>query len=290
MTALSLAATEYGEGPPLAILHGLFGSGRNWAGIAQRLAAHHRVIALDLRNHGASPWADSMDYADMAEDVRASLRTLGHRRFALLGHSMGGKVAMVAALRHGDAVERLVVADIAPLAYPPRHLRLVRALRGLDLAGVSRRGEADARLEPAVPDPAERAFLVQNLVFDTPRRTLPPYPVPNPPPHPLPNPPPQAGEGRVGASAARWRLNLAAIEREMPALVRFPAMPPGTMFDGPALFVGGGRSDYLRPEHEPAIRRLFPNARIARIPNAGHWLHAEQPQAFLDLVGPFLSG
>src|SRR6266545_3191877 len=99
---LRLAAAEYGDGPPLAILHGLFGSGRNWASIAQRLAERHRVVALDLRNHGASPWADSMNYAEMAEDVRHTLHALGHRRFALLGHSMGGKVAMIAALLHGD--------------------------------------------------------------------------------------------------------------------------------------------------------------------------------------------
>jgi pimeloyl-ACP methyl ester carboxylesterase len=256
--AVRLAAVEYGDGPPLAILHGLFGSGRNWAGIAQTLGARHRVIALDLRNHGTSPWADSMDYAAMAGDVRETLHALGCPRCALLGHSMGGKVAMLAALIDRDAVERLVVADIAPVEYPARHMPYLRAMRALDLAGIGRRGQADARLMPAIPDPVERAFLLQNLVFDGP--------------------------------TARWRLNLAAIEREMPALVGFPALPPGTAYDGPALFVAGGRSDYLRPEHEPATRRLFPNARIARIANAGHWLHAEQPQAFLAAVEPFLAG
>lgn len=257
MTVLALAAVEYGEGPPLAILHGLFGSGRNWATIAQRMAARHRVVALDLRNHGASPWADGMDYAEMAEDVRQTLHALGHRRFALLGHSMGGKVAMMAALLHGGEVERLVVADIAPFGYQPRHLAHVRAMRALGLAGIRRRGDADARLAPDVPDPAERAFLLQNLIFD--------------------------------GGAVRWRLNLAAIEREMPLLVGFPPVSAGAAYRGPALFIGGGRSDYLRPEHEPAIRPLFPNARIARIAEAGHWLHAERPQEFLQLVEPFLS-
>lgn len=256
MTALSLAAVEYGDGPPLAILHGLFGSGRNWATTAQRMAARHRVVALDLRNHGASPWADSMDYAEMAEDVRQTLHALGHRRFALLGHSMGGKVAMMAALLYGGEVERLVVADIAPVAYQPRHLAHVRAMRALDLAGIRRRGDADARLAPELPDPAERAFLLQNLIFD--------------------------------GGAVRWRLNLAAIEREMPFLVGFPPVSAGVAYRGPALFIGGGRSDYLRPEHEPAIRLLFPNARLARIAEAGHWLHAERPQEFLQLVEPFL--
>ncbi len=252
-----LAAVCYGEGPPLAILHGLFGAGRNWTGVARRLAAHHRVIVLDLRNHGASPWADTMDYAEMAEDVRATLHASGYRRFALLGHSMGGKAAMVEALAHGEEVERLVVVDIAPVAYQPRHLAYVRAMRALDLGGVKRRSDVDARLAPEVADAAERAFLLQNLVF---------------------------ADGRAG-----WRLNLAAIEREMPQLAGFPAMPPGAAYGGPALFISGGQSDYLRPEHEREIRRLFPNAGIVRIADAGHWLHAEQPDAFLEIVEPFLA-
>src|SRR5262249_50258798 len=126
MTPLMLQAAEYGTGPPLAILHGLFGSGRNWSSIATRLGAHHRVGAFDLRNHGASPWAATMAYDEMAEDVRASVAALGWSRFALLGHSMGGKVAMLAALRDPGSVERLVVADIAPITYPSRHLGIVQ--------------------------------------------------------------------------------------------------------------------------------------------------------------------
>jgi pimeloyl-ACP methyl ester carboxylesterase len=255
---LQLAAVENGSGPALAILHGLFGSGRNWAGIAQRLAAHHRVIALDLRNHGASPWAEAMDYGELAADVHETLQVLGYRRYALLGHSMGGKAAMIEALSHGAEVERLIVVDIAPAAYEARHLGYARAMRALDLRGINRRGEADTRLAAAVPDAAERAFLLQNLVFD---------------------------DGRP-----RWRINLAAIEHDMPALTGFPTMMPGMRYDGPALFIAGGRSDYLRPEHEPEIRRLFPSARMAHIADAGHWLHAERPQAFLDLVEPFLAG
>jgi pimeloyl-ACP methyl ester carboxylesterase len=258
MTPLLLKAAEYGSGPPLAILHGLFGSGRNWTTIAKRLAERRRVIAFDLRNHGSSAWAETMTYEEMAEDVRVSLAARGCRRFALLGHSMGGKVAMVLALRDRASVERLVVADIAPVAYSPRYLGVVRAMRGLDLAGIKRRAEADAALASAVPDTAERGFLLQNLVFE--------------------------------GGRARWRINLDAIERAMPALVGFPPVARGTIYDGPALFVAGGRSDYLRREHEPQIRRLFPNARVACIPEAGHWLHAEAPLAFLDLVGAFLDG
>ena len=255
--ALHLAAIEYGAGPPVAILHGLFGTGRNWATIAQWLAARRRVIALDLRNHGNSPWAETMRYEEMAGDVCATLQALGVGRFALIGHSMGGKAAMMAALGHGALIERLVVVDIAPLAYPPRHVGYARAMRALDLAGLRRRGAADAALAPAVPDPAERAFLLQNLVFER--------------------------------GAARWRLNLAAIERAMPDLAGFPALPADVAYRGPALFIAGGRSDFLLPAHEPAVRKRFPNARVEWISDAGHWLHAERPQAFLDLVEPFLA-
>jgi len=252
-----LTAVEYGAGPPLAILHGLFGSGRNWATIAQRLAAHHRVIAVDLRNHGGSPWAATMDYREMAEDVRMTLKGRGYERFALLGHSMGGKMAMIAALEHGAAVERLIVADIAPVPYAPHHLGHGRAMQRLDPAQIKRRSDADAALAPAVPDPAERAFLLQNLIFEN--------------------------------GQAHWRLNLEAIEHEMPRLIGFPVLPSDHTYDGPAIFVAGGRSDYLRSEHEPAIRHLFPDAEIAVIGNAGHWLHAEQPTAFLAIVEAFLT-
>lgn len=257
-----LAATECGTADhpgavPVAILHGLFGSGRNWASIAQLLAVRRPVVAFDLRNHGASAWAGGMEYGEMAEDVLAMLDERGYRRAALLGHSMGGKAAMMAALRDPDMVERLVVVDIAPVAYRPHHLGLVQAMRGLDLTGIKRRGEADAALVAAVPDAAERAFLLQNLLFD--------------------------------GDQVRWRLNLEAIDRAMPQLAGFPAVPAGGVYDGPALFVAGGRSDYLLPEHEPAVRRLFPQARIVRIPDAGHWVHVEQPQVFFEFVEGFLN-
>ena len=257
-----LAATEYGSAeetglPPLAILHGLFGSGRNWASIAQRLAAHRPVITFDLRNHGASAWSGGMQYGEMAEDVLAMLQERGLRRAALLGHSMGGKAAMMAALRDPDMVERLIVVDIAPVAYPPHHLGLVRAMRALDLSAIKRRGDADGLLAAAVPDAAERGFLLQNLVFED--------------------------------DHARWRLNLEAVEREMSVLVGFPPLPDDAVYRGPALFVGGARSDYLLPEHEPAIRRRFPHARIERVEHAGHWVHAEQPAAFLRILEPFLA-
>jgi esterase len=255
---VELAATEYGQGPPVAILHGLFGSGRNWRSIAQQLAARHRVLAFDLRNHGGSPWADEMTYGDMIGDLRASLRARGIDHAALLGHSMGGKVAMLTALLHPAEVDRLVVVDIAPAPNPPTLLAYVHAMRAVDLWGEARRGEVDAQLAGAIPDAAERAFLLQNLV--------------------------------IGDGTARWRLNLEAIERAFPQIVGFPDLPAGTAYDGPTLFVAGARSSHIQPGHELTIRRLFRQARIVHIEGAGHWVHAEQPQPFLQAVGPFLPG
>jgi esterase len=256
--AVELAASEYGEGPPVAILHGLFGSGRNWRSIAQQLALRHHILAFDLRNHGGSPWADGMSYREMVEDLRAAFDRRRIVRPALLGHSMGGKVAMLAALLYPAEVDRLVVVDIAPAPNPPTLLSYVRALRAADLAGVMRRSEADTKLAAAVPNAAERAFLLQNLV--------------------------------VGDGTAHWRLNLEAIEREFPDIVGFPELPANTAYGGPTLFVAGARSNYIRQDHEPIIRRLFPRARITRIDGAGHWVHAEQPKSFIETVSPFLAG
>jgi esterase len=258
MAAVQLAASEYGSGPPVAILHGLFGSGRNWRSIAQQLAARHRVLTFDLRNHGVSGWAERMSYTDMVEDLRASLRARDIGHAVLLGHSMGGKVAMLTALLHPGEIDRLVVVDIAPAPNPPTLLAYVKTMRAVDLRGITRRGEADARLVHAIPDSAERAFLLQNLVID---------------------------DGH-----ARWRLNLETIEREFSEIVGFPDLPVNTAYRGPTLFVAGARSDHIRPEHEPGIRRLFPQAQITRIEGAGHWVHAEQPRAFLRAVEAFLSG
>jgi len=258
---MALAAAEYGDGTPIAILHGLFGSARNWASIAQRLAAHYRIIAFDLRNHGTSPWHDAMVYAAMAEDVREAMLRRGHRHFSLIGHSMGGKVAMVLALNDPGAVARLIVVDIAPLAGPMQFLTpfldFISAMRGLDLDTITRRRDADDALAATIPDPSTRAFLLQSLAFD---------------------------DGKP-----RWRVNLAAIEAQLPAVGDFPAFPPDVRYEGPALFIAGGKSPLVPVSAEPAIRALFPSAAIKRIAAAGHWVHVEQPAAFLTLVEAFLA-
>lgn len=250
-----LHATEAGHGPALALLHGLFGAGRNLGLLQRRLADRFRVLALDLRNHGASPHAAPMDYPTMAGDVAETLALLGALPAALLGHSMGGKVAMMLALVRPEAVSRLVVADIAPVAYPPHHRELLAALERLELSPGLTRGEADAAMAAAVPDPRVRGFLLQNLLF---------------------------GEN------PSWRIGLAEIAAAMPALEDFPTLP-GASFAGPTLFVAGGRSDYLRPGQWPIIRAMFPEARCASLPGAGHWLHADDPEGFLALVAPFLT-
>jgi pimeloyl-ACP methyl ester carboxylesterase len=255
--AVDLARERFGEGAPaLLVVHGLFGSGRNWGAIARRLADARRVVTVDMRNHAGSPWAASHTYADLAADLAAVIAAEG-APMDVLGHSMGGKAAMRLALERADLVGRLIVADIAPVAYGHTQAHLIAAMRGLDLAGLHERREADARLALAVADPGVRAFLLQSLDL----RAQPP----------------------------RWRLNLDALEAEMPAILGWPdpaGLPP---FNGKALFLAGGQSDYVRPEHRPAIRALFPQAVIARIPGAGHWLHAEQPRAFEAAVRAFLA-
>ena len=253
---LSLACSTSGEGPPLIVLHGLFGSGTNWRGIARRLAERHRVLSVDARNHGASPHADTMSYRAMAADVRALMDAEGIDRATVLGHSMGGKTAMTLALESPDRVARLVVVDIAPGPSPGDHAPLIAAMKALDLASLSRRSEADPLLARSVPDAGLRAFLLQNLVADGER--------------------------------LRWRINLEAIEACMPALLAFDAVRPGGTYPGPTLFVHGERSDYLSEAHLPAIRASFPAAALGSVPDSGHCIHAENPQGFLETLLPFV--
>jgi pimeloyl-ACP methyl ester carboxylesterase len=255
---MELACQEHGGGPPVLILHGLFGAAGNWTSVARRFGARFHVFALDLRNHGASPWAPRMDYGAMADDVAQFLGARGLERSAIIGHSMGGKAAMVLALTRPERVERLVVVDIAPVPRPPVHAQLVAALRALDVKRLARRGEADAQLKPTVPDPATRAFLLQNLVAE--------------------------GKG------FRWRLNLDAIDAQMDEIAGFPSFDPSVRYNGPTLVVRGGRSDYVEDGDKAAFDALFPTVRFVTIADAGHWVHAEQPEKFLAVAAPFLAG
>ncbi|HYF09924.1 MAG TPA: alpha/beta fold hydrolase, partial [Acetobacteraceae bacterium] len=227
----------------------------NWGAIQRALAPKHRVLAMDLRNHGASPQDPAMGYAAMAEDVAETMAAAGTFPAAIAGHSMGGKVAMMLALTRPEAVTHLLVSDMAPVRYPPGLRGYVTAMQALPLApGLTRRA-ADAALAGAVPEPGIRAFLLQNLLF-----------VRDPP---------------------AWRIGLDAIARAMPEIEGFEP-PSGARYEGPVLFVAGARSDYIRPEHRPAIVALFPRARFVTIREASHWVHADQPRAFADTLGAFL--
>ena len=254
---VDLAAQRLGDGPPLVVLHGLFGSGRNWGGHARALSERRAVHLLDLRNHGESPWHDEVGYAVMAADVAAYMDAQGIERAEILGHSMGGKTAMMLALAEPERVTALMVVDIAPVAYGHSHEGHAEAMQALDLSSLTRRSDADAALAAAVPDPGERAFLLQNLV---------------------------ARDG-----AYRWRANLDALRSGMAQLVGWPEPEPGAGYDGPTFFLAGADSNYVLPEHRSEILRLFPAAEIDHIDEAGHWVHAQQPQAFLEAALGFLN-
>jgi pimeloyl-ACP methyl ester carboxylesterase len=239
--------------PPLLIAHGLFGSARNWGVIARRLAEDRKVVSVDMRNHGESFRADDHGYGDLAADLAEVIATLGTSA-DVLGHSMGGKAAMRLALEHPDAVRRLVVADIAPVAYGHSQSHLIHAMRGLDLVGLTSRGEADRRLAATVVEDGVRAFLLQSLDL----RVDPP----------------------------RWRLNLDALEAEMDGITGWEAVT--SRFDGPVLVLAGALSDYVTEGHRAVILEHFPQTQIEVIDGAGHWLHAERPREFEAAVAAFL--
>ena len=237
--------------PGLLIAHGLFGSGRNWGVIAKRLSDKRRVVAVDMRNHGQSPWFETHRYPDLAGDLAEVIEHLG-APFDVLGHSMGGKAAMMLALTRPELVNRLIVADIAPVAYDHSQSRFIEAMKAVDPSRIERRSEAREALARHIDNPELASFFLQSL--DVRNR--------------------------------RWVLNLDTLEAEMPHILGFPEIDG--RFDGETLFLTGAKSDYVRPEHRPRIKELFPRARFAAIPGAGHWLHAEKPREFEAAVRSWL--
>lgn len=248
MSSVALVFDDEGAGPPLIILHGLFGSARNWQSHARALAAQYRVISVDQRNHGRSPHTGPHGYLEMAADLARLIERLGLREVTLLGHSMGGKTAMTLALQSTADIARLVLVDIAPMAYPDQHSALIKALLAMPVDGMTRRQQADESLAESVDDHTLRQFLLQNL--------------------------------QVGASGGAWRINLPTLLASMPALTGALPVPSGARFAGPTQVIRGELSDRVTDAWPPAFRALFPQLSVYTVAGAGHWPHAEAPASF----------
>ena len=249
----ALAFSVTGSGPPVVILHGLFGSATNWRRIAEGLSDQRRIFSVDLPNHGESPWIDDMSYPAQAALLADFLSGEVPESPILIGHSMGGKIAMTLALQHKILLGAIVVVDIAPTAYPHSHEPLVEAMKSLDLAAIRNRRDAEMQLEKAIPEKALRQFLLQNL--------------------------------RSTSGGLRWRINLEVIHRQMGALTGFDVA--AAPCDVPSLFIYGNQSDYVTPKTTPAILKHFPKARLVALEGAGHWLHAQEPQRFIQAFQEF---
>ncbi len=255
MPAVELATTDQGDGPPVIVLHGLFGRRRNWQGLQKRLAANARIITADMRNHGDSGWDPAMTYGAMAEDIAALIKSLDIAPALVVGHSMGGKAAMTLALSAPETVKALMVIDIAPVPYDHNYAPYVDAMRSVPLDTLKRRSQAEEYLADAIEDRAVRAFLLQNL-----------------------------GQQEDGL---KWQVNLDAIDAGMADILDFPAAT-GDPYDGPATFIAGGNSDYIEDAHRPLIEALFPSAAFATIDGAGHWVHAEKPAEMIAAMQSFI--
>jgi pimeloyl-ACP methyl ester carboxylesterase len=253
---MKLAFEVVGKGDPLVILHGLLGSADNWHSMSRRLGAHYQVFALDLRNHGRSPHSDILDYDVMVADVREFMEQQALRRIMLLGHSLGGKVAIQFAIDYSEQVDRLVIVDIAPKPYEPSQRYLLKAMRALDLTRYKSFADVAAALAPKVSSESLRQFLLKNLTRDE--------------------------KGRL-----RWKIHLEAIDQNYDKLLR--GLSPERSFNKPTLFIRGGRSNYIEDDDGRLIRQMFPQAEIATLPEAGHWVHVDAPDEFFQTVVNFLN-
>ena len=236
---------------PLLIVHGLYGSARNWGVISKRLSDEREIFAVDQRNHGDSQWCETQSYFDMAGDLQEFLEHFGS--MAVLGHSMGGKAAMVLSILKPSLVEKLVIADIAPVSYFHDNTQYIRAMKNVQLDKLATRADAIIQLAESVPEPELRSFFAQSIDLKN----------------------------------KRWKLNLDVLESEMEKIISFPQL--SGKFEKVSLFLSGALSNYLQITHRPTIKKLFPKAKFAKIPNAGHWLHAEKPHEFEAAVRTFLS-
>ena len=254
---MRLHCLEVGEGPGVLILHGLFGQARNWAAVAKGLADDYRLVSVDLPNHGRSSWTGDVSYPSVAAGVAGFMTEHGLEGAAVVGHSMGGKVAMALALTRPDLVGGLVVVDIAPVPYAHGIRRHMEAMQALPLDKVTSRESADRMLAGGVDDPAVRALLLSNLAREE--------------------------------DGYAWRINLDGLHDGADVIHGFPDMG-GARYEGRTLFVAGETSDFIGEEHKEPIGSLFPNARHAVVKGAGHWVHADKPEETIDLLRTFLAG
>jgi esterase len=250
---MKLHYRELGEGKPLVILHGLFGYSDNWQTHAKKLAEYYRVILVDLRNHGHSDWAEETSYELMAQDVYELCRELQLNNFILLGHSMGGKVAMHFAQQHEDLLEKLVIVDIGMKAYPMHHEHILAGIHSVDLTNITARSQAEAQMSVHIDSEGVKQFLLKNLYWKE--------------------------KGNLA-----WRMNVEVLEREMPNIL---AAVPDLSVSIPTLFIRGALSNYILDEDITDIEDVFIDSEVVTIENAGHWVHAEAPSEFLDTLLSF---
>lgn len=251
----TLYSREFGSGDPILILHGLFGFSDNWQTIAKGLSEHHLVVTPDLRNHGQSPHLPTHSYGEMAEDLRMFMEEKWMFSAVVVGHSMGGKVAMQFALDHPDMVEKLVVVDIAPGQAEDKHSGIFEALLELDLSKMKDRKEIEAQLTARVEEVGTRQFLLKNIT-------------------------------REENGSFTWKMNLPVLWKHFPDILA--AVHSNHPFEKPALFIRGSRSTYVKDSDWEATKKLFPNAELVTIEGAGHWVHADKPNELLDILKDFL--
>lgn len=252
---MELFFREFGQGSPVLILHGLFGFSDNWQTIAKGLSDHYLVVTPDLRNHGRSPHVGTHSYAAMAEDVRVFMEKHWMFSAALVGHSMGGKVAMQLALSHPEMVERLVVVDMEPGKAEDNHSSIFRALLDLDLSKMAGRKDIESYLTDRIPDAGTRQFLLKNVTRED--------------------------DGRF-----TWKMNLPVLWKHYSDIL---AGVKGDPYDKPTLFIRGSRSDYIKDADIPFIHSLFPKAEFVTVEGAGHWVHADKPNELLQTLKDFLT-
>ena len=254
--SVTLSHNIIGEGQTIVILHGLFGSKRNWSAIAKQLSDTYRVLTVDLRNHGESSWSDVHDYSSMAEDVATLIENECSKPPVVLGHSMGGKVAMYLALVWPNLIDRLIVVDIPPARSSGTPIDYVRAMRAIPLTTLAHRRDVEELLRETIPNERVRGFLVTNIT--------------------------------TRPAGLAWTVNLDAIEKNFETILDWPDLLTTQQFSRQTLFLVGENSTFVAPEHEGVIQQFFPASCKQVIENAGHWVHVENTAAFLKAVRAFL--